>query len=539
MNQKDIVSRNRDEPRKTPFRESVDSLLKAMALLAVLVVLLVASFGFFFRALSLWTKRDRATEAVVTAYVVQAVQSFETPVPLVAGRPGLLRVFVSAPKAEHVRVPAARATFFQRDGSRKTIDVQSGGGMLTSELQEGSIKASANVEVPGDVLRPGVEMVVEIDPDGVLDSKLGVPGRFPARGRTVLNVAELPSFDVTVVPFLRVNASDPLRNPSILELTKDSTRLHGLFEDARNLLPVEPKSVEVHDSVWTSSDEAGDLLEETEAIRTIENGNGYWMGTTLVAPGWGGAARSPGRSMFAEAVPSTIAHQLGHNLGLGHAPCGVASPLDAEYPEPLGNIGAWGYDRRSNRLVHPIVPDLMSACGPSWISGYHFGKAFWRRMGEEAGEDAAVQESAGRVLLLWGGVSADGRPFLNPTFVVDGVRSSSPGRAGAWRIVGEAEGGDELFSQAFEMAETADGDGRSSFVFALPAAEDWAGTLERIVLRGPEGTAELRAESHPPMRLLRDPDTGQVRGLLQDRDELPEDGLDVQESRGIPRPEAW
>lgn len=544
MNPKSTESPDLRRVKKSRFRESIDCLLKTIALLAFLVVLLASSLEIILRSVALWAQRGRATEAAATAYVVQAVQSFEAPVPLVAGRPGLLRVFVSVPQAAHVRVPAARATFLQRDGSRQTIDVPSGGGILTSEWQEGSLEASANVEVPGDVLQPGVQMVVEIDPGKVLDSRLGVPDRLPARGRTVLKVAEVPSFDVTVVPFLRGNDSDSFPNSSILDLMQDSTRRHALFEDTRNMLPVNTMNVEVHEPVWTSSGDAGDLLEETEAIRTIEDGIGYWMGTMPVAAGWGGAARSPGRSMFAEAVPSAIAHQFGHNLGLGNAPCGGTSRPDAEYPEPLGNIGVWGYDLRLKHLVSPIRPDLMSACVPSWISGYHFGKAFERRMDEEADRDAAARDSDERALLLWGGVSPDGRPFLNPAFIVVGVRSSLRGRVGAWRIVGEAEDGRPLFDRAFAMAQVADGDGRSSFVFALPVRDGWADTLARIVLSGPEGTAELRAESHPPMTLWRDPDTGQVRGILQGQDELPQRELNVrnlnrQVSRGIPRREAW
>ena len=64
--------------------------------------------------------------------------------------------------------------------------------MLTADLQEGSLEGSANMEIPGDVLRPGVEMVVEIDPYRDLDSALGVPGRIPATGRRALDVHELP-----------------------------------------------------------------------------------------------------------------------------------------------------------------------------------------------------------------------------------------------------------------------------------------------------------------------------------------------------------
>ena len=109
--------------------------------------------------------------------------------------------------------------------------------------------------------------------------------------------------------------------------------------------------------------------------------------------------------------------------------------------------------------------------------------------------------------------------------------------AGEWRIVGEANDGRVLFARVFDMAETADGDGQSSFVATLPAGPGWANALARIVLTGPEGSVEM------------DAGTGAVRGILRNWLEpgalpdaarvLPEPGLEVQVSRGVPTPEAW
>ena len=483
-------------------------------------------------------------EARAEAYIVQAIQSFAFPVPLVAGRPGLLRVFASVPQAGGARAPAARATFYQRDGSERTIEVPSGSGRLSAELQEGSLRGSANVEVPGDVLRPGVEMVVEVDPAGALDPGLGVPARIPATGRTALEVYELPSFDVTVVPFLW--EADP--DSSILDVTRGMTPDDSLFEETRRLLPVGAMSVTVHEPVWSSSNSAFDLLRETEAIRTLENGSGYWMGTLPNPTGAGGVAWVPGRAQFSAPYSGVIAHEFGHNMLLLHAPCGDPLGADPAYPDRQGRVGAWGWDRRSGRLVPPERPDLMSYCGPEWVGDYHFARSFRWRMHDEAGV-AAFQGPPARVLLLWGGADGDGTPFLNPAFVVDDARASVPDGAGEWRIVGEAEDGRALFDRAFEMAEIADGDGRQSFVFALPTEAGWANALARIVLTGPGGTAELDAESGPAVALLRDPATGRVRGILRDWPDpatqadaaaaLPEPGLDVQVSRGLPAPDAW
>ena len=489
--------------------------------------------------------RERAAGgAVAAAYIVQAVQSFEFPVPLVAGKPGLLRVFVSAPEAGGARAPAARATFYQKDGSRQTLEVPSGGGALSAELQEGNLRASANVEVPGRLLRPGVEMVVEVDPRGVLDPGLGVPRRIPATGRTALDLHEMPSFDVTVVPFLW--ESDP--DSSIVDVTRDLSPEDSLLEETRRLLPVGAMSVNVHEPVWTSSRDAFTLLDQTEAIRTIESGGGYWMGTFPDPVGAAGVAGVPGRSMFSIPRPSVIAHEFGHNFNLLHAPCGGAGGPDPAYPNRRGRIGAWGWDRRSRKLVPPARVDLMSYCDPAWIGDYHFANSLRWRMSEEAGV-AAFAAPPTQVLLLWGGADASGKPFLHPAFVVDS-RASLPEGAGEWRIVGEAEDGRALFDRRFDMAEVADGDGRSSFVLALPAEDGWADALARIVLTGAEGSAEIDAESGPAMALLLDASTGRVRGILRDwpatAAALPdaagaarEREVEVQTSRGVPAPDAW
>ena len=152
-------------------------------------------------------------------------------------------------------------------------------------------------------------------------------------------------------------------------------------------------------------------------------------------------------------------------------------------------------------------------------------------------------------LLLWGGVDADGSPFLEPAFAVDTL-PLLPDSAGDYRINGNAAGGETLFSISFTMPVLADGDGRSSFAFALPADPAWAGQLASLTLIGPNGGAKLDAETERPMAILRDQQSGQVRGILRDppspihagRDpeaRAAELGLEVLFSRGIPDAAAW
>ena len=501
------------------------------------------------RLRSMWRQyvpvcKAQAETATATAYIVQAVQSADFPVPLVAGRPGLLRVFVTAPDAGGASIPSGLATFYQRDGSEHSVRVSPGDGAIPAEAEtaEGSLSLSANVEVPGDVLRPGVELVVELDPEGALDPVLGVPRRIPATGRTSLDVYDMPAFDVTVVPFLLESEPDS----SILDVTNGLTAEDELFEATRRLLPVGPMSVTVHEPVWTSTRDAYALLSQTRAIRVMEGGAGYYMGTGPL----GRAYFRLGKTMYSDLDGDNIAHGFGHTMNLWHAPCRATIDVDFGYPHAGGVAGAWGWDRRSGRLVPPAIPDVMSYCGKAGISDYHFANALRWRLHDEAGVGAYYAGPPTQALLLWGGVDADGAPFLNPAFVFDGRLSLLDG-AGAWRIVGEGGDGRVLFSQRFEMAETADGDGRSSFALALAADSDWADALSRIVLTGPDGSVAMSAGTGPAAALLRDPATGRVRGILRDFPGstagtqpdagrvLPERGLDLQVSSGIPRSDAW
>lgn len=79
-----------------------------------------------------------------------------------------------------------------------------------------------------------------------------------------------------------------------------------------------------------------------------------------------------------------FAHECGHVLGFGHAPCGLTTgdPNDPAYPayEPydtpaarMASIGEFGVDTRGPSVQDPnTIRDFMSYCGPGWIGPYHY-----------------------------------------------------------------------------------------------------------------------------------------------------------------------
>ena len=101
------------------------------------------------------------------AYLTQAVQSLEHPVPLVAGEDALLRVFVTSATDTDAEIPLVRATFYEGGAEVHTVDIQSPETPIPTEVSEGDLSTSANVRIPGPVLTPGLDMVIEIDPEGV------------------------------------------------------------------------------------------------------------------------------------------------------------------------------------------------------------------------------------------------------------------------------------------------------------------------------------------------------------------------------------
>ena len=486
----------------------------------------------------------------VGSVLVQAVQSRTHPVPLVAGESALLRVFVTAMRETSDVMPEVRVRLFLGGSERHVLNIPGNSNVIPTDVMEGDLSKSANVEIPGRLVQPGLEMIIEIDPSGALDPGLGVPKRIPETGRLAMNVRNMPVLDLTLIPFLLREAPDSVVLGVVDEMAADS-EAHDALEETRNLLPVGGLKVRAHEPVVTTSLGTHIVLPQVQAIRAIEGGSGHYMGLAS-----GGTTPIPravigGRVSVSDLRPAVIAHELGHNMSLRHAPCGGAPGPDPWFPYPDGSVGSWGYDARDGRLVRPDTPDLMSYCRPNmWISDYSFTKALRYRLVDEVAQAHSATSARNASLLLWGGVDPGGKLFLNPAFVVDS-RAALPDSSGAHTLTGRDRRGGELFSLNFAMPVVADGDGiASSFAFALPVQPGWEDFLATITLSGPDDAVTLNGDTDRPMAILRDPVTGQVRGFLSDLPPQTQAAMDAAEravapglqilfSRGIPNATEW
>ncbi len=503
-------------------------------------------------ALVKYRMRACGAEAHAEAYLTQAAQSREYPVPLVAGESAFLRVFVMTERETAATIPPVRATFFLDGGEVHVETIPAGSSAVPAEVREGELDLSANALIPAGVIRPGLEMVVEVDPDGTLDPGLGVSKRIPESGRVAVDVREVPPLYLTLIPFVSTTDNDRAAAEFVGTADPDDE----IFWHTRNLLPVADFEITRHEPVTVDTDAIDEILLDVGRIRQMEEGIGYWMGLIPNPSGGRGIAYLPfstgrrayrGKTSVSVLDAEVIAHELGHNMSLLHADCGDPRAVDPMFPYLSGRTGVWGYDPRDGgSLVPPDRADLMSYCDPAWISDYFFLNALrWRFMDPLEVRGAQAR----RVLLVSGRAAPDGSLHLDPAFVVQ-APPFVPYVSGPYTLSGRRADGSELFSASFEMTEILDGDGGAGFTFALPVQSEWESGLVSLALSGPGATVEIREGSTPPMAIVRDPVTGQVRAILRNlppgplarseaESRAPEPGLEVLVSSGLPGAEAW
>lgn len=481
------------------------------------------------------------------AHLTQATQSSELAVPLVEGRAAVLQVFdVAAP---------ARARFFVDGALVYGMEVPQFDAPPTPVEASRRQQAAGQAMVPGSVVKPGLEIVVE-----------GEGWRIPQTGRQPIDVREVPTFELTVIPFQHPDWPDSLIVGQAQAMAT-APETNPLLAYATTLLPVSDWSVTAHKAVWSDVASLRKRVPLVSAIRAMEGGTGYWMGLSSHGGDALGVATIGGWASVSVRDAATIAHELGHNLGLRHTP-GVGRGVDPEYPYPGNMIGAWGFAVQgvcafyglyepvrvwcraaAGEQVSPFTPDVMSYARHVWISDYHFRKALTHRVEVEASAGALFATPT-RTLLLWGGTDEHGAPFLDPAFVVNSV-PVLPDSAGSYTLTGRDGDGRELFSVAFTMPVVADANKEAgAFVYTLPVQSGWE-ALASVTLRTPDGrTAALDGATDRPMTILRDARTGRVRGILNGPNSVaqpevgdaawaPVAGATAITSRGIPTAETW
>jgi hypothetical protein len=416
------------------------------------------------------------------AYVTQSVQRQDGSVPLVAGRDAVLRVFLSADQLNYFG-PTIRARFF-RDGVEVHTLVSQPRDGVPVEVSEGVLASSYNVVVAGAVLQPGTSLLVEALTEGVVPLLGGSVVRFPASGEPrPLAVQAVAPFRIRFVPVIQPTAA--MGNVTLANVAQYMAATRAVYP----LADVEVDVREAYTSSASTSSEAGwsQLLNEVRMLRLADaDPRYYYHGIVRRIAHWAGLGYiAHPVALSYDALPAaswTVAHELGHNFGRFHAPCGDPEGVDAAFPYAGGTIGIYGlqYAQQAQQVFGPATPDLMGYCSPRWISDYTYLAVAAFRAGEAA-RTPPVAGGAG--LVIWGRIAGDGRVVVEPPIRV--ARTFEPPRAGPYRIEGVDAAGALVFAADFAADAVSEGAaGERHFAFTVPLDDARAQRLAALRLRG-------------------------------------------------------
>ena len=430
--------------------------------------------------------------------LTQVVQNYAGTVPLISGRDAFMRVFARANRANDNEANV-RVRFYQGETLVHTMTLSRTGGVPVSADQS-SLTNSWNGLVLAQFIKPGLKLLVDVDPNNTVAEGSENDNTFPSSGTALeLDVRDVAPLRLTFVPV--VQRFDKAMVGNITEGNKEQ-----FLGDARRMLPLLDIDAQVHapyttsDSVELTSNDGNTewirVLGEMNALRIAESSQRHYYGIVKVSynSGVAGYGYVPGRAAVGwDYIPSgrnVFAHELTHNFGRAHAPCGGVANADPQFPYAGGTIGVYGYDMVSNLLKTPSAVDLMGYCSNPWISDYNYVAAMtWRQSNPVPNVTSAtsglVQDASARQsLLVWGRVEG-GKLVLEPSFAIT-ARPSVPSESGPYRIEAVTRSGRTLFAYSFAGEQPADVPDPTArhFAFVIPVDDAARNEIATIRLSG-------------------------------------------------------
>jgi hypothetical protein len=444
--------------------------------------------------------------------LTQSVQTFDNEVQLVAGRDALLRVVALANESNRV-TPAVRVRLYDGGALVQTFTIPAPSDTTPTGRMDGDLGTTWNLPIPGSSIRAGLAVLADVDPSNAVPEADEADNAYPGASPLPLSVRSAPPLSITLLP-VRQSANqlqgDVGDIGQYLGLTQRMYPLPGYEADIH--LPYTttteaPLQSDNANSAWNT------ILSEVAAVRIAEGSERHYYGVVRVDYGSGlagmGFIGAPVAIGYDHPTDRgrIAAHELGHNWGRQHAPCGNPAGPDRDFPYPGGTIGRIGYDLLNKVLKQRTAPDIMGYCGNPWISDYTYeGVMSFRGTVPGIASAGGMQPS----LLVWGRI-VNGRAVLEPAFQLV-TRPVLPSRPGPYSIEGTSADGSRVFGLSFDAVQVADDPrGARHFAFAVPLDQSSAAGLESIRLAGPgigmasvsRPPASLRAAPARPMNLMR------------------------------------
>jgi hypothetical protein len=399
---------------------------------------------------------------------VELAQSyFGESIRLVPGKPALVRAHVLADTGS-VTSPKVLLTATQGTSVLGTLQM-SGPTTLPTAEDPTTLSTSFTGDLPAGWVVDGVEIKIEVDPDESLTESDELNNAV----RVKTTVARATVIDLVIVPIILDGRTGTA--PSLHDTLYRNWPLRTVNISVRQAYQV--TSVQ---KVYSNGNGWSEVLSEIAALRASDNSSAYYYG--VIRTDYGSGVAGMGYIGFPVAVGmdtsvDVASHELGHNFGLRHAPCGGATGVDASYPYTNGVIGSWGYNLGTGALYSPTsYRDLMSYCNPPWVSDYNYAIVHSRL--EPPFGRAVIPAPARPALLVSGTIDRQGAVRLHPLQrVVRPVPVHGPGSH--WLVVEPAGGGASAYP--FTPVEIGCGpDAGRAAHFALTVSDP--GPLSRLAI---------------------------------------------------------
>lgn len=470
--------------------------------------------------------RDGAKPHLDTMEVVQATQTFDTSVPLVADKASVVRAFIGIPGLTGSAVSVTGKLIARRPGGAfvgsidQTASLDLSAAWPQARLRE---NGALNFRIP-DAWTAAGYVTFEL-------AKIAVNGGAPTACLACARTAHfrpVRPLNLVLAPYI-YNQETPSQVPDLLLTPMGSLQWMNNIYPLSGEFPAQGAGVRILRYLplaatnFKSHSEDGKFLNELEAMRLLlRSQNPSWpdfrlMGLVSCAH-CGGAAPYNGRVLYSymaaqststpdpasfEIYGSTMAHELGHSFDRRHAGNAhneaAGGGYDANFPFAHGGIGDPGVATITNwwdperRFMEPGNPfgnhehDLMSyghglpGDTGAWISPYTYKALFAKLTAPEAAA-VAPQPPAREVLVVIGHVDANGQPSLRPFWRLTTSLISSAGLSGDYRVELLNARGEVMLTHYFDATETGAGDTRL-FSELVP----WVAETREIRLSGPDG----------------------------------------------------
>ena len=486
-------------------------------------------------------------------YLIQSVQALDGSVKLVANRDAVARVFLRGSRTG-IGAAVVRVRAFQG----ATL-LQSFEATVTPALSVDEGCCSANITIPANLIRAGVSILADADPQNLIAESNEADNMYPLNGTAMpLSVSTVPDFNVRLVPIRQSRTGQTgVATASTLNVLKSVWPLGVVNVTTRTAMAMD------YTLNSQSFDEWGYMVRDLELARRLESSNMYYYGMVRVnytsgvlglaggIPALSAVGVDEGTPFGPAEAKFTLAHEMGHTMGLRHAPCGGAAGPDPSFPFTDGRAGTYGLDIASGNVVKlPAGTDIMGYCDNQWVSLYNYRNVFDLRARNPNGVPASLATSANAVsVLMVSGAINSTQAKIEGAFAIN-AKSNKSDPNGRFVVEGFGANGKTLFAHRFTPFAVSDGrDGDEAFVVGVPLSDAVRDQVARVVVREVGGvrydarvrnatltagsldeqslksvrstSGAMRVQWSPvatPMVIIRNPATGEVVGVSRSGD---------------------